>query len=63
MIKGRAVFLRDFVQTTEVYTEAESAILFLCKKDWCSVQRLRGSDKAGGYMFVNKFSESGELGL
>ena len=57
------IFLRDFVKTAEIDTEAEGAILFTDEKNGGTMWRGGGSDKTTGQMFINEFTEGLKLSL
>ena len=57
------IFLRDFVEATEIDTEVEGAILFTDEKNGGTVWRGGESDKTTGQMFVNEFTEGLKFSL
>ena len=46
--KWVAVFLRDLVESSEVYAKAEGTILFADEEDWSSMSGGRGVDETIG---------------
>ena len=48
MWKWVVVFLRDLVESSEVYAKVEGTILFVDKEDQSSMSRGRGSDETVG---------------
>ena len=57
------IFLQDFVEATEINTEAEGAILLMDEENRGTVWRGGGSDKTDGQMFINEFTESLKFSL